>query len=291
MTDPQRKLTVRVKLAPEPGPEVTGTPQYAYRWDRIALVGLALVVVVALVFRVLLTPDPAPAERAGTTEPDARTIAAAPPVPEPKPEPAERAGGPAPAIPEPEAPAAPAPPGEPLPALRRDPAVATAPTAAPPAGPPPAEQPPTAQPATAIAGPSEPATGAQRPAPAAALARDGVLAAGATRILSDNVSRFVLTDEVRDLEPVGGVSDIRARPPGGPVAVFAFSDVRGLGGETLNYRWIQGDKVAANVKVRVGSNRWRSYSSKFISDNMRGPWRVELRNGAGDLLAHAEFEY
>ena len=308
MTDPQRKLTVRVKLAPEPGPEVTAPPQYAYRWDRIALVGLALVVVVVLVFRLLLTPDPAPAESAGTADQGGRTIAASTPAPgpEPEPEPAERAGEPAPAIPEP-GPEGPAAPEEPLPAVRQDTAVAAAPTAAPPAEPrfaeppstqPPAEQPPAAQPATAIAGTagpsadgSEDAAGVEGPAPAAASARSGVLAGGATRILSDSVTRFVLTDEVRDLEPVGGVSDIRARPPGGPVAVFAFSDVRGLGGETLYYRWIRDEKVAANVKVRVGSNRWRSYSSKFINDNMRGPWRVELRNSAGDLLAHAEFEY
>lgn len=299
MTDPQRKLTVRVKLAPESGPDVTETPQYAYRWDRIALVGLVLVVLVALLFRALLAPDPAPADSAGAADPGDRAIVTSPPVPEAEPEPAERAGEPANAIPEPEAPTAPAPPEKSLPAVRQDTAVAAAPTATPPAEPP-STQPPAEQPPTAIAGPSEPtasgsrgAAGAERPAPtpAAASARDGILAAGATRILSDNVTRFVLTDAVRELEPVGGVSDIRARPPGGPVAVFAFSDVRGLAGETLYYRWIRDEKVAANVKVRVGSDRWRSYSSKFINEAMRGPWRVELRNSAGDLLAHADFDY
>jgi hypothetical protein len=310
MTDPQRKLTVRVKLAPESGPDVTENPKYAYRWDRIALVALALVVVVAIVFRTLLTPEQPPAEGADAADPGGNAIAASAPKPAPEAEAAKPAEGPAPAIterePEPQpatrieepAPAtaatessmAPAPPPERLPAAQPDTAVAAAPTGLPPE-PPAAQPPPASAPRTAT-----PVAGGQiadEPAPPAATRspRDGLLAPGATRILSDRVTRFLLTDEVRDLEPVGGLSDIRARPPGGPLAVFAFSDVRELGGETLHYRWIRDGKVAANVKVRVGSDRWRSYSSKFINEAMRGPWRVELRNSAGDLLAQAEFEY
>jgi hypothetical protein len=189
-----------------------------------------------------------------------------------------------------EPPAAPAPLPERTPAAQPDTAVAAAPAAGLPAEPPAARAP--AATAVAAASAARDSEDADEPPPAAPPARDGgLLAAGETRVLSDHVTRFVLTDDVRNLEPVGGLSDIRARPPGGPLAVFAFSDVRGLGGETLYYRWIRGEKVAANVKVRVGSDRWRSYSSKFINEAMRGPWRVELRNSAGDLLALAEFEY
>ena len=291
MTDPQRKLTVRVKLAPEPGPEVTGTPQYAYRWDRIALAALALVVVVALVFRALLTPDQAPAEGAG--DPGTRTIAASAPKPapaaaDPEPEPITQTEAPtAPVLADTEPPGAPAPLPERSPTTQTDTAVAAAPAAVLPAEPPAAQAPVAGSAAAARR-----SQGADEPPPAAPPVRDGgLLAAGATRILSDHVTRFVLTDEVRNLEPVGGLTDIRARPPGGPLAVFAFSDVRGLGGETLYYRWIRDENVAANVKVRVGSDRWRSYSSKFITGAMRGPWRVELRNSAGELLAQAEFQY
>jgi hypothetical protein len=298
MTDPQRKLTVRVKMAPEAGPDVTENTKYAYRWDRIALVGLALVVVVTLFFRALLTPDQAPAEGAGATGPGGDTIAASPPTPaaaiaepEPAPAPAERTEEPTPAIAETESSVAPAPPPQRLPAAQPDSAIAAAPTAELQA------ENPAAQPPAATASSATPAvsgsrdTGEQAPAPAAPPARASLLAAGETRIFSDNVTRFLLTDEVRNREPVGGLSDIRARPPGGPLAVFAFSDVRGLVGETLRYRWIRADKVAAEVKVRVGSNRWRSYSSKFISGTMRGSWRVELRNSADDLLARADFKY
>ena len=294
MTDPQRKLTVRVKLAPEAGPDVTENPKYAYRWDRIVLVGLALVVVVTLIFRAMLAPDQTPAEGAGATGPGGDTIAASAPTPAAataEPEPTERTEEPAPAIAETASSVAPAPPPEQLPAAQPDSAVAAAPTAGL------QTENRAAQPPAATASSATPAvsgsrdTGEQAPAPAAPPARASLLAAGETRIFSDKVTRFLLTDEVRNREPVGGLSDIRARPPGGPLAVFAFSDVRGLAGETLRYRWIRADKVAAEVKVRVGSNRWRSYSSKFINGTMRGPWRVELRNSADDLLARADFEY
>jgi len=128
--------------------------------------------------------------------------------------------------------------------------------------------------------------------PTALATRDTVLTAGQTRIMSDQVSRFLITNGLSSREPMGTINDIRLEDPvNGVLSVFAFSDVRGLRGKALYYRWINGEKQVANVRVGVGSDRWRSSSSKVLNNRMQGSWRVELKTGDGTLLAYTEFVY
>ncbi len=105
-----------------------------------------------------------------------------------------------------------------------------------------------------------------------------------------SVSRFVLAKSVVNNKPVGAVEDIipDAR---GVAAVYAFSDVVGIKGETLYYYWFRNSKQVSKVRVGVSANRWRSHSSKIINDKMKGEWRVELRNGKHEILASADFVY
>jgi hypothetical protein len=91
---------------------------------------------------------------------------------------------------------------------------------------------------------------------------------------------------------VAGIEAIRPDPGNQDMlTVFAFSEVSGLRGQTLRYRWLRNGKVVATVKVGVGGNSWRSYSSKFVTSAMRGDWRVELVGDGDQVLAFREFEY
>ncbi len=122
--------------------------------------------------------------------------------------------------------------------------------------------------------------------------RDALLAPGNGDVLSAQVKRFVLTNRVEAREPVAGIEAIRPDPGNQDMlTVFAFSEVSGLRGQTLRYRWLRNGKVVATVKVGVGGNSWRSYSSKFVTSAMRGDWRVELVGDSGQVLAFREFEY
>jgi hypothetical protein len=122
--------------------------------------------------------------------------------------------------------------------------------------------------------------------------RDPPLTAIDTSIFSNQVRRFVITDAIMGREPVGGIEDIKPdRKVPDLVKVVAFSEVSGLGGRTLRYRWLRGDKVSATVPVRVGSDSWRSYTSKYINRDMVGRWRVELVTDSGDILATTEFDF
>lgn len=114
----------------------------------------------------------------------------------------------------------------------------------------------------------------------------------ANEVISSQVSRFRLTDRIRRREPVGTIADIREDPQvEGLVRVIAFSSVRGMAGQQIVYRWRRGDQVFAEIPVRVGADTWRSYSSKYLSKDLRGRWRVDLVDGNGALLAYTEFDY
>jgi hypothetical protein len=111
-----------------------------------------------------------------------------------------------------------------------------------------------------------------------------------TSIASPAVKRFLLAKDVVSNEPQGDIGDT-ALNDAGYVAVSSFSEVTGQQGETLQYRWLHNGKEVLRIRVPVGSNRWRSHSTKRIYAGMKGSWRAELRNSAGELLASIDFTF
>ncbi len=314
MPESPYQLTVRVVLNPAVPAEAGDAGKY--RWDRILLVIALVGVGLGLLTWLSRSPEPAtpeavamaPAPAASsadvssgaqatglevTKQPPAR--GEEPAAPEPLAQsparvdgqpPAERAVAPAEEI------AMRSPPderpGEPPGEESADP---TTPL-------PPAEQAVAAEPevaalASSSGGQVSAAEQAASPEAAAGSAlRNPPVRAVSTRIVSADVRRFLITDRVEAREPVGDISDIREdRKVEGLVKVIAYSDVAGRAGEFLEYRWIRGGRVVAKVPVGVGSDSWRSYTSKFLNKDMRGDWRVELRTRGGELLAETAFEY
>jgi hypothetical protein len=287
MAEPGNKLTVRIRMAPAEKP-ASGMPVgHRYRWGRIAAAaaGLALL---GWGLSVLLLPDT-------DREPDVPPSAAIEPPPAMPTAPLEVEDSPV-TSPGPTATSQAAGAGDRSlapPAIEAEGEVAVSDAAATTVAPAPeatASDPVIAEPAPSTLRPdavTDAAPGSKEPLPAAS-----VLVPGDTRILSDKVARFLLSKGMRGSEPLGRLEDIKIDDPAsGTLGVFAFSDVRGMAGETLVYRWLQGERVVARVRVGVGSDKWRSHSSKVINGRMRGPWRVELTTGDGTLLAFAEFAY
>jgi len=108
------------------------------------------------------------------------------------------------------------------------------------------------------------------------------------KINATGVKRFQLARTVKNREPVGDLSDIDFNAKGS-TSVWAFSDVRDMRGERLNYVWLYEGSEVARVRNKVGADRWRSYSSKTVLRNMTGAWRVELQDNQGRQLASADF--
>lgn len=300
MPESPYQLTVRVVLNPAVPAQVGAAGKY--RWDRILMVLGLVAVSLGLLGWLNRSPDPAAPELA--TQPPA-TVAAQPPAEVTSRDPA-RVEEPSTAEPVAQ------PPEQVDEQSFAEPAAAPAGKIAmqPPADERPGEQSPeqasaaVAERAVAaepqVAAPLSSSGGqvsaAEPPALSEAAAgsvlRNPPVTAVATRIVSADVRRFLITDRVEAREPVGDISDIREdRKVQGLVKVIAYSDVAGRAGEFLEYRWIRGDRVVAKVPVGVGSDSWRSYTSKFLNKDMRGDWRVELRTRGGELLAETAFEY
>jgi hypothetical protein len=118
----------------------------------------------------------------------------------------------------------------------------------------------------------------------------GRFRAARTAISSSAVKRFVLARSVEGNEPRGSLDDI-APDAKGVVEVSSFSEVMGLEGKILEYRWLHEGEQVLRIRVPVGAERWRSHASKRIYPRMKGDWRGELRDAKGNLLASAEFVY
>jgi len=111
-----------------------------------------------------------------------------------------------------------------------------------------------------------------------------------TEIYSSSIKRFQLVEGIKDREPVGAINNIQFG--NNPVAkIYAFSQANDLINDTLYYVWQLNGQELARVKVNVGSNYWRSYSTKRIPLNAHGDWSVTLKNQQGDVLAVSRFNY
>lgn len=107
-------------------------------------------------------------------------------------------------------------------------------------------------------------------------------------ILKPSVKRFLLTGSISNREPKGELNEITFTADGS-AAVWAYSEIIDKKGSRFKYVWLHGGKQIATIPINVGSNRWRSYSSKVINQSMSGAWRVELQDGEGRLMAGADF--
>lgn len=295
MTEKPYNLKVRVNMAPDDIVKPK-EPEPQYHWGRIILALLVFLALFWMAFKLvswLLEPaEPAPevavesatADLVVAPEPMPRAIAVEPEIESVAP----------PVVSEPIVVAQPAETIEPPPEVEQAPVAAEKPEA---------QLASTSEPvltsetapiveAPAAPGPDSVDTVAEPAVAASTAVADSLLRPGKGSILSTQVERFMLTNGIVKREPQAGIEAIRPDSANNDmVTVYAFSEVSGLQGQTLRYRWSRNGKVVATVKVGVGGNSWRSYSSKFISSTMQGNWRVELLDASDEVLAFREFDY
>lgn len=67
-------------------------------------------------------------------------------------------------------------------------------------------------------------------------------------------------------------------------AVFFFNDVLHGSGQSLLHRWYYQDELISEVTLRIGADRWRTWSRKRLGKRRNGDWRVEVTTADGCLL-------
>jgi len=96
----------------------------------------------------------------------------------------------------------------------------------------------------------------------------------APSIVTSTVKRALLTSAILQREPSDdlGHSVSLAQLQ----RVFYFTHLLASKGQVMQHRWYYKDKLQANVRLNIGSDNWRTYSSKALTNTMQGSWRVEL---------------
>jgi hypothetical protein len=59
--------------------------------------------------------------------------------------------------------------------------------------------------------------------------------------------------------------------------LYAFTHIVGAESDTrVTHKWYYGEKLMAEVQLRVGADNWRTWSSKKVRADWVGEWRVEV---------------
>ncbi|HEX7047897.1 MAG TPA: DUF2914 domain-containing protein [Gammaproteobacteria bacterium] len=95
------------------------------------------------------------------------------------------------------------------------------------------------------------------------------------------VARAQFTSKVENREPVDEVSqEFQAEQE----PLYFFTEVKNAAGETITHRWMHNGEVVAEVPLQVGSDSWRTWSSKEFIPEWEGEWTVEVVDSQGNTL-------
>jgi hypothetical protein len=107
----------------------------------------------------------------------------------------------------------------------------------------------------------------------------------ADNIPSPYIARAQFTTAVIAREPVDRVESMYPMNDEPSGTLYYFTEVVNMGGETVTHVWEYEGQVIAEVLLEIGSDRWRTWSSKQLLPSMTGFWRVLVIDAQGNLLS------
>ncbi len=100
------------------------------------------------------------------------------------------------------------------------------------------------------------------------------------------VARMILCEGIEEREPANASEDFSLDIN----QVYCFTEVINAGDpKTVTHLWYFEDKLMAEIPLDVSGNRYRTWSSKKITPNASGEWRVETVDMAGEKLGEIAF--
>lgn len=139
-----------------------------------------------------------------------------------------------------------------------------------------------AEPAKPLYQSSGQAAPAAQPQPAPAT---GAATASTPAVATGTVARAQFTNAIQDREPADNVTAVDT----GANQIYYFTELRGMAGQTVTHRWEHDGKVVHEQKLDVGSDRWRTYSSKSLYPNQAGEWKASVIDAGGATLSANTF--
>ena len=134
--------------------------------------------------------------------------------------------------------------------------------------------------ATSLLGLSLAAWAADEPAQPDPPAKSAVLIPGV-------VTRSLFTRDIKNREPVDTVSMLTSDQ----TSIVYFTEIHDMAGQTVTHRWEYNGKIVREVPIKVGTSRWRAYSTKILKPSWVGEWKVSVVDAAGGTLSVNTFSY
>ena len=101
------------------------------------------------------------------------------------------------------------------------------------------------------------------------------------------IIRKQIARDVQNLEPVG--VDVKFNKNVGKL--FCFTEVSTDQYPTnIVHLWLYNNNIMAEIPLSVNANKWRTYSSKIISPQWVGKWKVEIYTSNNKLIDEISFE-
>lgn len=105
---------------------------------------------------------------------------------------------------------------------------------------------------------------------------------------SEFVKRAIVTSAIENREPVDELSQVSPTVE----KVYFFTEVVNKADTYVTHRWLLDGKLEAEIVLKIGSQRWRTYSSKNLVPALHsGQWQVEIVDQQNNLLASAAFSF
>lgn len=102
--------------------------------------------------------------------------------------------------------------------------------------------------------------------------------------ITENVVRAQFAWGIKEKEPAGEIRSPAILQRGDSVALYFFSELKGMNGQTLTHQWSHNGTVAVSKNFRVDGDRWRVFSSKQLNSDLLGEWKVAIRDSNGNNL-------
>jgi len=95
------------------------------------------------------------------------------------------------------------------------------------------------------------------------------------------VKRAVLCTAIADREPANPVTAVDV----GEQVIFFFNEIANGAGSNITHRWLYNDIEMASVPLKIGADRWRTWSSKQVWHLLPGVLKVQVLDESGNVLS------
>jgi hypothetical protein len=90
------------------------------------------------------------------------------------------------------------------------------------------------------------------------------------------VERSQLSSGIEEREPVDDLGEKVTTQQGTVRKLYFFTHIKDMANKEIIHRWIYEGEEKAAIVLNIGSDDWRTYSSKNIPWQWQGQWEVQI---------------